>query len=570
VSPDHCPSGGIEQCELRGPAVLLVADRAAPVGTVEAVRRRALAEGGWLIAQVVSGDAATPARIREVVRTAEEAGSGLVVLDAGWLTVATVYGDLVADPRDEAALLLDDMGSLVGARFPSTRLPAASRWEERSTAELLAHAGDELRASNALRTLRPGTFPGVHVHKDLEAALAEVDGVDEAALRLRRASRADDGFLSTFLVRPVSRQLTRRLVRTSVTPARITAVSLVLGLASAVAYGGGHRPWLVAGSFLLAASLVVDCVDGEVARYTRTSSALGGWLDVGSDRVKEYAVYAGLAVGAAAARGQELWGLAIAAMALLVARHFVDFGFAARATPETGAGPAARLSAATSRRTGLVWVKRAIIMPVGERTILVIVLVPIFGAAVALAALLLWGALAAGYTTAGRLARAWSASAVEPRSVAHQRLVAQCDARPFLGWPAEGRVGWLWPALLRVVEIALIVAVCLLVDGAALLAVAYTLSAVVAFRGYDIVYRQRLGEALSTEDRLRGVGWPIRVFAVAAAAFVSAAMGGPASAEVVLLVLAACWAISALVVNGAWWRAYCLHRAPQEAAVSGA
>ena len=63
-------------------------------------------------------------------------------------------------------------------------------------------------------------------------------------------------------------------------------------------FATGERVGLVAGALLLQLSLVVDCVDGEVARYTRAFSSLGAWLDASTDRVKEYACYAGLAFGA--------------------------------------------------------------------------------------------------------------------------------------------------------------------------------------------------------------------------------------------------------------------------------
>ncbi len=45
---------------------------------------------------------------------------------------------------------------------------------------------------------------------------------------------------------------------------------------------------------LLYLGFVLDCVDGQLARYTRHFSAWGGWLDTMADRAKEYVVYAGL------------------------------------------------------------------------------------------------------------------------------------------------------------------------------------------------------------------------------------------------------------------------------------
>ena len=289
----------------------------------------------------------------------ESAGADPVVLvDARALSVATVYGDVVADPRPDTAVLRTTAGQVVALRVRAedVRRPRGARARRlgRPRRSCSSARPPLLAARGPVREITPGDFPLVLVDDDgLAAALAAVDAVDEDALRLRRASRSDDGFLSTFLVRPLSRRLTRHAVRRGLTPASITGVSLTLGLASAAAYTGGGRGWLLLGSVLLLCSLVVDCVDGEVARYTRTFSPLGGWLDVASDRIKEYAVYAGLVAGVARATGESLWGLALASLALLVVRHFVDFGFAASGV---GAGPAtggvAALSESTSAGAG--------------------------------------------------------------------------------------------------------------------------------------------------------------------------------------------------------------------------
>ena len=315
--------------------------------------------------------------------------------------------------------------------------PAAAR-----PSSLLSAAATLLAVRGPVRELGPGDFP-LRIVDDVDPApaLAAVDAVDEAALRLRRASRSDDGFLSTFLVRPLSRRLTRRAVRRGLSPASITAVSLALGLASAAAYAGGGRGWLLLGSLLLLTSLVVDCVDGEVARYTRTFSPLGGWLDVASDRIKEYAVYAGLVTGVARATGERLWGLALGSLALLVVRHFVDFGFAASGV---GSGPAtggvAALSASTSRVPAVMWAKRAVIMPVGERTLLLVVLVPLVGVRWTLWLLLASGVVAAAYTTAGRVGRALASRSSATRRLGGERTAGGAvRRRAAAGRRAAGR-----------------------------------------------------------------------------------------------------------------------------------
>lgn len=509
------------------PGATLASEIALPDGRSldELVGERAVAEAGTLEGTVSGGDG-----VAELLRAG---GTTLCLVDASALALPTTYGDLVADPRDEPAVLTDDASSrAIGVRLDESALGDVEAVEAAARSLHVAPAGlalsvlsGELRArDHAVRVVPSGSFPvhAVFGAGDLPAALEREASVDEPALRLRRASRADDGFLSTFLVRPLSRQLTRRAVARGVRPDLVTAVSCGLGLLAAGAYAGGGLAWRVIGSVLLLLSLVVDCVDGEVARYTRTFSPLGGWLDVGSDRLKEYAVYAGLAWGAS----PHAWGLASAAFAVLVVRHFVDFGYAA--SPSVASGAAGRdavsgWSERTSARPALLWAKRAVIMPVGERTIILAVLVVAIGTRWALVVLLVLGGIAGLYTLAGRLGR------------------------------RRGELGWLAPAGARAVEqggLALLVA--LARPGA--LAAAYLLLAAVALHQYDVVYRRRLTGASADDARgpLDYVPWWARVVVVAVLTLLLPAH----QLRWVLLTLAVLWAVAAAVDSVTWWRSF--------------
>ncbi len=123
---------------------------------------------------------------------------------------------------------------------------------------------------------------------------------------------------------------------------------------------------------LLLGSFVLDCADGQLARYSLRYSTLGAWLDATFDRAKEYAFYAGLALGAART-GDDVWALALGAIILQSCRHVVDFSFA---EARTGAadGPAAALSGRLDRVGWTVWVRRMIVLPIGERWALIAVL----------------------------------------------------------------------------------------------------------------------------------------------------------------------------------------------------
>jgi hypothetical protein len=142
------------------------------------------------------------------------------------------------------------------------------------------------------------------------------------------------------------------------------------------------------------------------------------------------------------------------------------------------------------------------------------------------------------------------------RLEATERLVGQCDAVPLPAGvlPVGGRFGWLAPALCRLVEQALVVAVVLAAAGQELLPGAYAVLFVAAFRGYDVTYRQRLAGATVTRDPLRSAGWPVRVLGVAVVGLlVRADVLGAGPGVVVLALLAAIWFAAALRCSARWW-----------------
>ncbi|MFU8852237.1 DUF5941 domain-containing protein [Micromonospora sp. SL1-18] len=251
------------------------------------------------------------------------------------------------------------------------------------------------------------------------AAEAAVAAVNEDKAELRLSVKERDDFFTTFFVSTWSPYVTKITARLRLSPTAVTMLSVAFAVAAAVLFGVGERPALVAGAVLLYLGFVLDCVDGQLARYTRQFSAWGGWLDTMADRAKEYLVYAGLGYGAHAGFRYG-WALAIAAMTLQTVRHMTDTWYgvlhdeaARRPRPVTGAagGIGGKLNAASTKvqaDTGSVsyWLKRTVVFPIGERWALMAITAALFGPLVALGAVLAWGALAFAYTGALRALRA--------------------------------------------------------------------------------------------------------------------------------------------------------------------
>ncbi|NGO71288.1 DUF5941 domain-containing protein [Streptomyces boncukensis] len=395
-------------------------------------------------------------------------------------------------------------------------------------------------------------------------AREDTGAVDDEAVRLRSAVKSRDGFFTTFCVSPYSRYLARWCARRGLTPNQVTTASLVVALIAAAAAATGERAGFAAAGVLLVASFVLDATDGQLARYDLQYSKLGAWLDATFDRAKEYAYYAGLALGAARG-GDDVWALALAAMILMTARHTVDFAFNEAQAGEAAAGggsPTAALSGRLDSVGWTVWARRMIVLPIGERWALIAVLTAVTTPRITLVVLLIAGAFAACYTTAGRVLRSLTRAPGRTDRAAHA-LAALADSGPLaqgcarvlrgvrlprfgapavavvgtglllgaadgaplgsvwpvlaavcyvlcsglaLARPPKGALDWLLPPLFRIAEYATILVLAARSEVNGALPAAFGLVAAVAYHHYDTVYRIRGGTGAPPQWLVRAIG----------------------------------------------------------------
>ncbi|MFF2191004.1 DUF5941 domain-containing protein [Streptomyces sp. NPDC058155] len=413
---------------------------------------------------------------------------------------------------------------------------------------------------------------------DREQALAAVAAVDDEAVRLRSAVKARDGFFTTYCISPYSRYIARWCARRGLTPNQVTTASLFTALIAAGCAATGTRGGYVAAGLLLLFSFVLDCTDGQLARYSLQYSTMGAWLDATFDRAKEYAYYAGLAIGAARG-GDDVWALALAAMVLQTVRHVVDFSFneanydstaatAASAEGKEGKAvvgtPTTALSSRLDSVGWTVWVRRMIVLPIGERWAMIAVLTAVTTPRIVFYALLVGCAFAACYTTAGRVLRSVTRKAVRTDRAAQAladladtgplaELVARVTRRPARALPGVlplliavaggaaalsmaafgpldspvlvlgalvyvvtsgiavahrmgGALDWLIPPVFRATEYSTVLLFAARADVPGALPAAFGLVAAVAYHHYDTVYRIRGGAGAPPRGLVRSLG----------------------------------------------------------------
>ena len=134
------------------------------------------------------------------------------------------------------------------------------------------------------------------------------DALREAERRLMRdqGRKTRDGPVSRHLNRPVSRWMSRYLVRTALTPNQISLISWVMSCLAAGLMAMSGYPALAAGGVLAQLASIVDGCDGEIARLKHSQSEFGGWFDAVLDRYADAVLLFGLMWHEFAATGASL------------------------------------------------------------------------------------------------------------------------------------------------------------------------------------------------------------------------------------------------------------------------
>lgn len=523
------------------------------------------------------------------VRTASDAGDTetllatvpadqrVAIVDARFVGHVHALRLGLTDPRFEAAALPGAVAVRPAARQALTRaLAREGAAAGGTTAVAVDSVADRIVATldtDGVPLYRPelGTLVAT-VPADPQArneARQAVAAVDDEAVRLRTAVKSRDGFFTTYFISPYSRYIARWCARRGLTPNQVTTASLITALIAAGCAATGTRGGFVAAGLLLIFSFVLDCTDGQLARYSLQYSTLGAWLDATFDRAKEYAYYAGLALGAARG-GDDVWALALGAMVLQTCRHVVDFSFnEANHDATANTSPTAALSGKLDSVGWTVWVRRMIVLPIGERWAMIAVLTALTTPRITFYALLIGCAFAATYTTAGRVLRSLTRKARRTDRAARalvdltdsgplaelaarplRRFGGKADesmggslsrlsgaagavvlllfwtwAEPYGSWlpvvfaviyvlnagaaltrPLKGPLDWLIPPLFRAAEYGTVLLLAAKAEVNGALPAAFGLVAAVAYHHYDTVYRIRGDAGAPPRWLVRAIG----------------------------------------------------------------
>lgn len=131
--------------------------------------------------------------------------------------------------------------------------------------------------------------------------------------------------LDLFFYRPIAFGIVKLVYRLPITPNQVTFLSLLAGLVAAYDFSLGTANAFIGAAIWYAATNILDCCDGMLARLQGSGSPLGRLVDGIVDWIIAVAIFLGLGIGLQLATGDStIWYLVVAG-GLTSALHAVVF-----------------------------------------------------------------------------------------------------------------------------------------------------------------------------------------------------------------------------------------------------
>ncbi len=127
--------------------------------------------------------------------------------------------------------------------------------------------------------------------------------VEKAILRGLRKPLDVEGVVGYFIQRPLTRHVSRLLVRTRLHPNHLSVLAMAVGVLSGVLVATADARWTALGGVLFFAGSLLDCLDGEVARLRFLCSHAGEWLDTLADDLSTLSFLVGMTLNLHARHG---------------------------------------------------------------------------------------------------------------------------------------------------------------------------------------------------------------------------------------------------------------------------
>jgi len=126
-----------------------------------------------------------------------------------------------------------------------------------------------------------------------------------------------DETLTLYILRPIAFIFVKLIYKTKITPNQVSLMTIITGIISGFIFSKGTATYFIIAGSLHFFCLVLDCVDGMIARLKNSGSAVGRIIDGVADYSVGVAVFIGYGIGLANAGYNVPFGIALSHWTLL-------------------------------------------------------------------------------------------------------------------------------------------------------------------------------------------------------------------------------------------------------------
>jgi phosphatidylglycerophosphate synthase len=134
---------------------------------------------------------------------------------------------------------------------------------------------------------------------------ADIDLLKESAVYPKLAKKSSDGMYAYVIQRRISLHITLFCVRNGISANAATLIDMLIAIIAALSLSQGYY---ILGVLMIQIFGLWSCVDGEIARLSKTSSRLGNFYDTMTDRTAEFLIFAGVLYSMPANTQGYIWG----------------------------------------------------------------------------------------------------------------------------------------------------------------------------------------------------------------------------------------------------------------------
>lgn len=109
--------------------------------------------------------------------------------------------------------------------------------------------------------------------------------------------KENDNWLAKYTYRKIGNPLAIWLSNRKITSVQISILSIISSIITGIFFSLEAREYLLVGYLFFQITLLLDHIDGAIARYTKKQSALGMWFDKFSNKIHKFFFVFGASIG---------------------------------------------------------------------------------------------------------------------------------------------------------------------------------------------------------------------------------------------------------------------------------